>query len=164
MNYTSLVPFALKVSRLVRQTGLIDSPLCQGPRLYRPLPSRFTYLPFLGTCRYIGGTALLTPAPYQHDTYTCMYHCSGFVFPLYLPYVLHLEGAKSLHHFHRFHKVYTHISSADRGAVETYRRLRNMPPSSHHHIIIHVLQATTTTTTRDIYSIFIYVRLQVYIN
>lgn len=32
-----------------------------------------------------------------------MYHCSGFVFPLYLPtylpYVLHLEGAKSLHRF-----------------------------------------------------------------
>lgn len=81
----------------------IDSPLCQGPRLYRPLPSRFTYLPFLGTYLLgtVGGTALLTPAPYKHDT-TRTRACItvvGLVFPLYLPYVLHLEGAKSLHRF-----------------------------------------------------------------
>lgn len=64
-----------------------------------------------------------------------MYHCSGFgvsTVPTCVPYVLHLEGAKSSHRFFfSFIFIHIHISSADRGGVETYRRFRNEP--THHH-------------------------------
>lgn len=94
-----------------------------------------------------------------------MYHCSGFgvsTVPTCVPYVLHLEGAKSSHRFFFLLFSYTYISRP-----RTAGGLKHIDDlgMSRHIIIIHVLQATTTktTTTTRYISIFI-CQTQVYIH
>lgn len=94
-----------------------------------------------------------------------MYHCSGFgvsTVPTCVPYVLHLEGAKSSHRFFFLLFSYTYISRP-----RTAGGLKHIDDlgMSRHIIIIHVLQATTTKTTTTTRYISIFTcQTQVYIH